>query len=77
MMRAMVKDTGGIYPCSCVLEGEYGLEGLSMSVPVSFGREGVREIKEWQLAPDEWEGVAKTAEVLRASARIVDEFLAG
>ncbi len=77
MMRAILKDTGGIYPCSCVLEGEYGLTGLSMSVPVSLGRDGVREIKQWELAPDEIEGLERTATVLKASAQIVDEFLAG
>jgi malate/lactate dehydrogenase len=77
MMRAIVKDTGGIFPCSCVLEGEYGQAGLSMSVPVSLGREGVREIKEWELAPDELEGLERTGAVLQASAQIVDEFFAG
>ena len=77
MLRAIVKDTGGIIPCSCVLEGEYGQTGLSMSVPVSLGRDGVREIKEWELAPDELDGLQRTAAVLRASARVVDEFMAG
>ena len=76
MMRAIVMDTGGIYPCSCVLEGEYGQTGLSMSVPVSLGRDGVREIKEWELAPDELEGLERTTAVLRASAQIVDDFFA-
>ena len=74
MMRAIVNDTGGIFPCSCVLQGEYGLSGLSMSVPVSLGREGVREIKQWELASDELEGLERTAAVLKASAQIVDEF---
>ncbi len=76
MMRALVNDTGGIFPCSCVLEGEYGLQGLSMSVPVSLGRDGVRETKQWELAPDELEGLERTAAVLKASAQIVDEFFA-
>ena len=40
-------------PCSCVLEGEYGLQGCSLGVPAFLGREGVREIQEWPL--DSWE----------------------
>lgn len=76
MIRAIRNDTGGIYPCSCVLEGEYGLEGLSMSVPVSLGKGGVREIKEWELAPDELEGLARTADVLKRSAQVVNDYFA-
>lgn len=74
MLRAIRNDTGGIYPCSCVVEGEYGQSGFSMSVPVSLGRQGVREIKEWELAPDELDGLARTAAVLKRSAEIVDDY---
>jgi malate dehydrogenase len=63
-------------PCSVVLDGEYGLGGLSMSVPVRLGRGGVKEILEWELAPDEHEGLARTAAVLSAAARRVDESVA-
>jgi malate dehydrogenase len=74
--RALVQDTGEVFPCSVVLDGEYGRRGLSMSVPVRLGRTGVREILEWELAPDEQVGLERTAAVLEAAARIVDENLA-
>lgn len=76
IVRAMVEDSGGVFPCSVVLDGEYGLRGLSMSVPVRLGREGVTEILEWELAPDEREGLRRTASVLAAAARQVEESLA-
>ncbi len=46
-----------------------------MGVPVRLGRGGVREIEEWQLAPDEQEGLERTATAMAAAARIVDENL--
>jgi malate dehydrogenase len=73
--RAVLQDTGEIFPCSVVLEGEYGRCGLSMSVPVRLGKEGVREILEWELEPDEREGLERTAATLSAAARTVEEGL--
>jgi len=39
--------------CSVVLEGEYGITGCSLGVPVVIGNEGIRKIEEWPL--DAWE----------------------
>jgi malate/lactate dehydrogenase len=74
--RAVLEDTGELLPCSVVLDGEYGRRGMSMSVPVRLGRAGVREILEWELAPDEQAGLETTAAALEAAARVVDENLA-
>ena len=73
--RAVLQDTGEIFPCSVVLDGEYGQSGLSLSVPVRLGKGGVQEIQEWELAPDEQEGFKRTAGAMAAAARIVDEVL--
>jgi malate dehydrogenase len=73
--RAILQDAGEVFPCSVVLDGEYGQRGLSMSVPVVLGKKGVQEILEWELAPDEQVGLKRTADVLKAAAEIVDENL--
>jgi malate dehydrogenase len=39
--------------CSCVLQGEYGLDRCSLGVPAAVGREGILRIHEWDLDP--WE----------------------
>jgi malate dehydrogenase len=39
--------------CSSVLEGEYGIAGCSLGVPVRIGKEGIQSIEEWHL--DNWE----------------------
>lgn len=53
LARMVLSDTGEMAVCSAVLEGEYGLSGCSLGVPVTIGREGIREIHEWEL--DAWE----------------------
>jgi len=53
LARMILKDTGEAAICSAVLDGEYGLEGCSLGVPVRIGKEGIREIAEWEL--DMWE----------------------
>ena len=49
LIRAVLSDTGEPAICSGVLEGEYGQTGCSLGVPVRIGREGIREIAEWEL----------------------------
>ena len=73
--RAVLQDTGEVMPCSVVLDGEYGLHDLSISVPVKLGREGVREIQEWELTPDERAGFERSADAMAAAAKTVEENL--
>ncbi|MBN2059180.1 MAG: hypothetical protein JW882_02080, partial [Deltaproteobacteria bacterium] len=75
IVRAIARDTGEIIPCSVMLRGEYGLQGLSMGVPVVLGKGGVKEIVEYELAPDEQEGLRITAETLRNAQKKTDEYL--
>ena len=59
LIRSVLEDRRGVLPCSCVLDGEYGLSGCSLGVPARIGREGILGIEEWDLDP--WED-AKMAE---------------
>jgi len=53
MIRMVVEDTRDLVTSSCVLEGEYGIHGCSLGVPVRIGRKGIHAIEEWGL--DNWE----------------------
>ncbi len=53
LIRAIAEDRDELFTCSCILDGEYGQEKISIGVPARIGREGVHEIIEWDL--DEWE----------------------
>jgi malate dehydrogenase len=72
LVRAIRDDSGEVFPCSAVLEGEYGTRGLSMGVPVSLGRTGIRRILEWPLDETESAALARSAEALALAARVVD-----
>ena len=50
---------------STPLDGEYGIGGVSLSVPVTLTDEGVGEILEWELSTAEREGLAAAAESVR------------
>ncbi|MEI7857243.1 MAG: lactate dehydrogenase [Methanomicrobiales archaeon] len=53
LARMVLSDARELVICSSVLEGEYGISGCSLGVPVRVGRNGIEAIEEWQL--DAWE----------------------
>ena len=75
LTAAIAGDTGAVHPCSAVLDGEYGLHGLSMGVPARIGRTGIQEILEWDLAADEQAAFADCARQLKEAAETVDQAL--
>jgi malate/lactate dehydrogenase len=60
------------WPASVVLEGEYGIAGVALTVPVTLGHGGVERIHEWELTDDQAAGLRAGAEVVRASLAAVD-----
>lgn len=75
VLRAVTEDTGEVMPCSVVLDGEYGRKGLSISVPVKLGRQGVVEIDEHDMEPEEREALERSADAMAAAAKTVEENL--
>jgi malate/lactate dehydrogenase len=75
IVESIVEGDGAVIPCSVVLDGEYGLKDLSMSVPVALGPGGVQNIIEYDLAEDEKAGLKVTVETLEAAAKVVEECL--
>jgi len=53
MVASIAYGKGEMWPASVVLAGEYGIDGVSLSVPVSLGRRGVENIHEWEITPEE------------------------
>jgi malate dehydrogenase len=53
LVSAILKGGDDPIPCSCVLDGEYGISGCSLGVPALLGKDGIRRIEEWRLDP--WE----------------------
>lgn len=74
-VKAIVEDSRQMLPCSAVLQGEYGQEGLSMSVPAIIGKQGIEEILEWELTSDEKEALKISTDKLKGESKIVEDLL--
>ena len=61
MVEAILKDKKKILPCAAYLEGEYGIHGLFVGVPVKLGAGGVEKIIEIQLTAEENAALQKSA----------------
>jgi malate dehydrogenase len=61
MTEAILKDKKKILPCAAYLEGEYGINGLFVGVPVKLGERGIEEIIQINLTTDERAALQKSA----------------
>ena len=53
LVQAIACDQKKMFPCSALLEGEYGLTDLTIGVPVILGKNGIEKIVEIDLSEDE------------------------
>src|ERR1700676_961571 len=71
MVEAILKDKKKILPCAAYLEGEYGIEGLFVGVPVKLGARGVEQIIEIKLTAEEKTALDKSAASVRELVTIL------
>lgn len=77
MVEAIIRDEHKVLPCAALCEGEYGLSGTYMGVPVRLGKHGVEEILEYTLTPEEQAAFDLSAQGVRALCQEVDNILGG
>ena len=65
MAEAIVFDQKRVLPCAAWLEGEYGMSGLFLGVPVKLGRGGMEKVIEVELTSKERVDLGKSAEAVR------------
>jgi malate dehydrogenase len=65
MVDSVLLDQKRVLPCTVYLEGEYGIDGLYMGVPVKLGRAGVEQVYELELDDAEKEALGKSADAVR------------
>ncbi|MGH7265154.1 MAG: malate dehydrogenase, partial [Candidatus Rokuibacteriota bacterium] len=65
MVEAILRDKKKILPCTAYLEGEYGIRGLFVGVPVKLGRKGIEQVIQITLTPDESAALKKSADAVR------------
>jgi len=61
MVESILKDKKKVLPCAALLEGEYGIHGLFVGVPVKLGAKGIEKIYEIKLTDEEKAMLAKSA----------------
>jgi len=65
MVKAVIRDEKKLLPASVLLEGQYGLKGICIGVPVVLGAGGVEKIIELELGKEELAALHKSAETYR------------
>jgi malate dehydrogenase len=73
MAEAILKDKKKVLPCSAYLEGEYGIDGLYVGVPVKLGADGVEKIYEVKLTDDEMAMLKKSAAAVQEMVDVLKQ----
>ncbi|MEM6643663.1 MAG: malate dehydrogenase [Bacteroidota bacterium] len=73
MVQAIACDTQKMFPCSCLLEGEYSLNDLSIGVPAIIGKNGIEKIVEIDLDDAEKAKLAESAAAVSKTNAVLSE----
>ncbi|HLU81170.1 MAG TPA: malate dehydrogenase, partial [Flavobacteriaceae bacterium] len=65
LVQAIACDQKKMFPCSALLEGEYGLNDISIGVPVILGKDGIEKIVELELDEAEKAKLKESAEAVK------------
>ncbi len=72
MVKAIALDSKKMFPCSALLEGEYGLNDLSIGVPCIIGNTGIEKIVEVELSEAEMKKLHTSAEGVKKTNALLD-----
>jgi malate dehydrogenase len=71
MVESILRDKKKVLPCAAYLEGEYGVHGLFVGVPVKLGRGGIEQIYEIRLTEEEKAALAKSAAAVQELVDVI------
>tara|TARA_Y100001933_G_C18873883_1_gene511138 strand:- start:25 stop:963 length:939 start_codon:yes stop_codon:yes gene_type:complete len=71
LVHSIACDQKKMYPCSVMLDGEYGLSDLTIGVPVILGKNGVEQIIEMELNKDEEAQLRSSAEAVKKTNNLL------
>ena len=72
MVDAIILDKKEILPCAAYLDGQYGIKGVVVGVPVKLGKDGIEQIIELRLTPEENAALKKSAEAVRGLVELMN-----
>ena len=65
--EAILRNERAVLPVSSILHGQYGIEGVALSLPSILGTNGVEQVLDTPLSDEEQEKLRKSAETIKAS----------
>ena len=71
MTEAILKDKKKVLPCAAFLEGEYGIDGYYIGVPCKLGSNGIEQIVEIKLTPEEDAALKKSAAAVKELCSVI------
>ena len=71
MVDSILMDRKKILPCAAYLQGEYGIKGLYVGVPVKLGSRGIEQIIELKLTADERAMLQKSADSVAELVKVI------
>ena len=75
LVQSIACDQKKMFPCSVLLEGEYGLSDLTIGVPVILGRNGIEEIVEIPLNQEEKTQLVNSAAAVKKTNNLLVELI--
>lgn len=72
MVQAIACDQKKMFPCSALLEGEYGMDDISIGVPVILGKNGIEKIVEIELTDAEKNHIKESSEGVRKTNGLLE-----
>ena len=66
MVQAIALDSQKMFPCSALVDGEYGLSDLAIGVPCIIGKNGIEKIVEIKLSDKEKANLVESAAGVKA-----------
>jgi malate dehydrogenase len=72
MVDAIILDKKEILTCAVYLEGEYGISGVFVGVPVKLGKNGIEQIIELELTPEEDAALKQSANAVRELVKVMN-----
>ena len=71
MVDSILLDKKKIIPCAAYLQGEYGINGLFVGVPVKLGAQGIEQIVEIELSESERALLKKSADAVKELVEVM------
>jgi malate dehydrogenase len=73
MVESILKDKKKVLPCAAYLEGEYGVNGLFAGVPVRLGANGIEQVYQVKLQPEEQAQLDKSAAAVKELIDVIKQ----